>query len=362
MQSQPLFGKGWKMSERTAEGYDISAVEQWVAENVPELTPPFEWERQEGGHSNLTYRLKDQAGKLAVIRRPPQGELLPKAHDMSREWALISSLGATGFPVPAAYSFCESNEVTGAWFYVMGHVEGRPLHNAQQTLDWVPEDQRVTLAHSLIDTLADLHVLNPDKIGLGELGKKEGYVARQLKTWYRSWIASIEPAQYDDVRAHDLHQYFLDNIPEQGMARVVHGDYGFHNCLVNANSTVAAVVDWELASLGDPLADLGYTLNMFPESQADVDADPEMSTSLPGFPPRSALAARYAERTGRILDKLDYYRGFNYWKRAGIIHGVYARYMAGQKSTDGVDLGGLPKAIDRSLELAEQAVARLGAK
>lgn len=362
MQSQPLFGKGWKMSERTAEGYDISAVEQWVAENVPELTPPFEWERQEGGHSNLTYRLKDQAGKLAVIRRPPQGELLPKAHDMSREWALISSLGATGFPVPAAYSFCESNEVTGAWFYVMGHVEGRPLHNAQQTLDWVPEDQRVPLAHSLIDTLADLHVLKPDKIGLGELGKKEGYVARQLKTWYRSWTASIEPAQYDDVRAHELHHYFVDNIPEQGMARVVHGDYGFHNCLVNANSTVAAVVDWELASLGDPLADLGYTLNMFPESQADVDADPEMSTSLPGFPPRSALAARYAERTGRILDKLDYYRGFNYWKRAGIIHGVYARYMAGQKSTDGVDLGGLPKAIDRSLELAEQAVARLGAK
>ena len=91
------------MSERTAEGYDISAVEQWVAENVSELTPPFEWERQEGGHSNLTYRLKDQAGKLAVIRRPPQGELLPKAHDMSREWALISSLGATGFPVPVAY-------------------------------------------------------------------------------------------------------------------------------------------------------------------------------------------------------------------------------------------------------------------
>jgi len=347
------------MSERIAEGYDILAVEQWVADNVPELTPPFEWERLEGGHSNLTYRLKDQAGKSAVIRRPPKGELLPKAHDMSREWALISSLGATGFPVPAAYGFCESREVTGAWFYVMGHVEGRPLHNAQQTLDWVPEDRRVTLAHSLIDTLADLHVLDPDKIGLGELGKKEGYVARQLKTWHRSWMASIEPAQFDDVRAHELHQYFVDHMPEQGTARVVHGDYGFHNCLINAQPTVAAVVDWELASLGDPLADLGYTLNMFSENQDDIDANPEMSTSLPGFPPRSTLAARYAERTGRDLDKLDYYRGFNYWKRAVILHGVYARYMAGQKSSEGVDLDGLLQVINTALSLAQQAVERM---
>ena len=344
------------MSEREAEGYDISAVEQWVSEEVPDLTPPFKWERLEGGHSNLTYRLQDQSGKLAVIRRPPKGELLPKAHDMSREWALISSLGATGFPVPAAYGFCEGKEVTGAWFYVMGHVEGRPLYNAQQTLDWVPEDRRVKLAYSLIDTLADLHVLDPDGIGLGELGKKEGYVARQLKTWYRSWAASIEPARYDDRRAHELHQYFVEHMPEQGMARVVHGDYGFHNCLINEQSTVAAVLDWELATLGDPLADLGYTLNLFGESQADIDTNPEMATSLPGFPPRSVLAARYAERTGRTLEKLDYYRGFNYWKRAVIVHGVYARYMAGQKSTEGVDLDGLLQAIDTSLSSAQQAV------
>jgi aminoglycoside phosphotransferase (APT) family kinase protein len=201
--------------------------------------------------------------------------------------------------------------------------------------------------------------LDPDGIGLGELGKKEGYLARQLKTWYRSWTASIEPAKYDDLRAHELYQYFIDQIPEQGMARVVHGDYGFHNCLINAQSTVAAVVDWELASLGDPLADLGYTLNLFLESQTDIDDNPEMSTSLPGFPPRSALATRYAERTGRALDKLDYYRGFNYWKRAAIVHGVYARYMAGQKSTEGVDLDGLIKVIDISLSLAQQAVGRL---
>lgn len=347
------------MSNREAEGYDVLAVEQWILQRISALAPPFEWERLEGGHSNLTYRLRDQSGKLAVIRRPPKGDLLPKAHDMSREWALISSLSATGVPVPAAYGFCESKEVSGADFYVMGHVEGRSLHNAQQTLDWVPADRRVTLALSLIDTLADLHLLDPDGIGLGELAKKEGYVARQLKAWHRSWAASVEPAGYDNRRAHELHQYFVENLPDQGMARVVHGDFGFHNCLINAQSTVAAVVDWELATLGDPLADLGYTLNLFGESQADIDANPEMATSVPGFPPRSVLAARYAERTGRTLEKLDYYRGFNYWKRAVIVHGVYARYMAGQKTTEGIDLNGLLQTIDSSLSSAQQAVDRL---
>tara|TARA_B100000900_G_scaffold11155_1_gene9184 strand:+ start:2474 stop:3523 length:1050 start_codon:yes stop_codon:yes gene_type:complete len=347
------------MSERKAEGYDILAVEQWISQEIPALAPPFEWARLEGGHSNLTYLLQDQFGKLAVIRRPPKGELLPKAHDMSREWALISSLGAIGFPVPAAYGFCESNEVTGAWFYVMDHVEGRSLHNAQHTLDWVPEDRRTDLAYSLIDALADLHVLNPDDIGLGELGKKGGYVARQLNTWYRSWTASIRPAGYDDDRVHELHQYFTGHIPEQGIARVVHGDFGFHNCLVNEQSTIAAVVDWELASLGDPLADLGYTLNLFGESQTEIDTNPEMATSVPGFPPRSSLAARYAERTGRALEKLDYYRGFNYWKRAVIVHGVYARYAAGQKSTEGIELNRLLQTIDSSLSAAKQAVDRL---
>ena len=319
----------------------------------------FQWTRLEGGHSNLTYKLEDTSGNQAVVRRPPQGELLPRAHDMSREWALISCLGPTGFPVPEALGFCESPDVTGAWFYVMGLVDGRSLYNSKQTQEWIPEDRRVTLAHSFFDTLADLHALDPDEIGLGELGKKENYVGRQLKTWYRSWTSSMQPAQYDDPRTHELQRYFLEHMPEQGMARVVHGDYGLHNSLIGTDSTIAAVVDWEISTLGDPLADLAYALNTWPESAEDIATNPDAATSVTGFPPRSALARRYAERTGCNLELLDYYVGFNCWKSAAIIHGVYARYMEGKKSTEGVDLDGLRQRIDSSLSASEQAVSRL---
>ncbi|MFK7977013.1 MAG: phosphotransferase family protein, partial [Halioglobus sp.] len=152
---------------REAEGYDINAVEAWIADNVAGIAPPFDWVRLQGGHSNLTYQLQDHAGNVAVIRRPPQGDLLPKAHDMSREWALISALGLTGFPVPNAMGFCENPEVTGAWFYVMGHIEGRPLYTPEETREWIPPEHRATLAYSFFDTLADLHALDPDTIGLG---------------------------------------------------------------------------------------------------------------------------------------------------------------------------------------------------
>lgn len=348
------------MTEEHPEGYNVPAVEAWIAENVPELSPPFTWTRLEGGHSNLTYKIVDGDGKAAVIRRPPQGELLPKAHDMSREWALISALGPTPVPVPKALGFCESPDVTGAWFYVMGLINGRPLYNSDDTNDWVPEERRVVLANSFIDVLADLHAQDPDEIGLGELGKKDSYVGRQLKTWYRSWTSSIEGANFDDPRTHELQQYFLENLPDQEKAKVVHGDYGLHNCLIGPDSTIAAVVDWEISTLGDPLADLAYALNPFPDPTDEIEISPEAATAPPGFPPRSEMAARYADKTGRDLSRFDYYVGFNRWKSACIVHGVYARYMEGKKSTEGVDLDRLRERIDGSLILAEQAVARLG--
>jgi len=341
------------------EGYDVSAVEAWVAENVTDLSPPFEWTRLLGGHSNLTYRLDDAQGRQAVIRRPPQGELLPKAHDMSREWALISALGPTPVPVPSAIGFCEDPGVTGAWFYIMGMIDGHPLYNSDDTNQWVPESQRSMMAMSFIDALAALHDVDPDAVGLGDLGKKDSYVARQLKTWYRSWTSSIEPANYDDPRAHELQQFFLDHLPEQEPAKVVHGDYGVHNVLIGPDHSVAAVVDWEISTLGDPLADLAYALNPWSDPTDEEPLPPESALAPPGFPPRTELAARYAQRTGRDLSKLDYYVGFNRWKTAAIVHGVYARYCEGKKSTDGIDLDEMRERIARSLTLAEQAVNRL---
>jgi aminoglycoside phosphotransferase (APT) family kinase protein len=343
-------------SVQNAEGYDIPAVEEWIAANVPALQPPFEWTRLEGGHSNLTYRITNAAGAAAVIRRPPQGDLLPKAHDMSREWALISALGPTPVPVAAALGFCETPDVTGAWFYVMGHVNGRPIYSGDDAREWIAPAARRTLGESFISVLAALHKLDPDRIGLGSLGKKDAYVTRQMKTWYRSWTSSAEAANYDDERIHRLQQRLTQEMPEQGPARVVHGDYGLHNVLINENAIVAAVVDWEISTLGDPLADLAYALNQWAEPDDALPVRDNAPTSIGGFHTRDELASTYADRTGADLSRLSYYTAFNWWKSACIVHGVYARYCAGQKSTEGVDLEGLRERIGRYLTLSAQAM------
>jgi aminoglycoside phosphotransferase (APT) family kinase protein len=340
-------------------GFDTTAVEAWIARHLPTLPGPLRWQRLEGGHSNLTYRLNSPSGATAVIRRPPMGDLLPMAHDMAREWSLISALGPTAVPVPRALGFCDDPSVTGARFYVMGHVDGHPLYSVADARRWVPEPLRPTLAQSFIDVLADLHAVDPDAVGLGSLGKREGYVARQIKTWYRSWNESIAGAKLDDPRAHELQRYLLDHLPEQGPARVVHGDYGLHNTLVGADGRVAAVVDWEISTLGDPLADLAYALNQWAEPGDPTPARGPGPTTEPGFPSRQALAERYARRTGRDLYRLDFYVGFNRWKSAAILHGVYARYLQGHKSSEGVDLAALHSSILQSLAAAAAAVERL---
>ena len=340
-------------------GYDTQSVEAWIQRSPVGLRSPLTWTQLKGGHSNLTYKLEDDEGNTAVIRRPPLGELLPKAHDMSREWALISALGPTAVPVPAALAFCDDVGVTGAHFYIMEFVTGHPLYSAHDAERWLPEAHRMKFARTFIDVLAELHALDPNVVGLGDLGKKENYVGRQLKTWYRSWNASIESAKFDDPRAHRLQEYFLANMPAQGPARVVHGDYSVHNILVGPEGGVAAVLDWEISTLGDPLADLAYALNQWPDLTDTVHLRHDAATSSPGFPDRTEMATWYAERTGRDLSLLDYYAGFNHWKTAAITHGVYARYMAGRKSTEGVNLDGLRKIVEHSLTLAEQAVERL---
>jgi aminoglycoside phosphotransferase (APT) family kinase protein len=199
--------------------------------------------------------------------------------------------------------------------------------------------------------------LDPDA-GPGRPGKKDSYVGRQLRPGTgRGWLDQTGP--HDDPRAHSLQQYFLTNLPDQGPARIVHGDYGPHNCLVGPDCTVAAVVDWEISTLGDPLADLAYALNFWPDPMDSVVTKEDAATGVPGFPGRAYMAQRYAERTGRDLSRLDYYVGFNRWKSAAIVHGVYARYMEGKKSTAGVDLDALRLRVDQSLVLAAEAVERL---
>ena len=225
---------------------------------------------------------------------------------------------------------------------------------------WLDEAARRRAGESFVDVLASLHAIDPADVGLAELGRPDGYVARQLATWYGSWNASIEYAQHDEERVHDLHSMLVARIPEQGPGRIVHGDYGPHNTLFARTGEVQAVLDWEIATLGDPLADFAYSINAWVEpGDAGVYGD-DPPTALPGFPSRDALIDRYAAATGADLSQLAYYRTFNSFKTACILHGVYARYKAGQKSTDGVDLDMLFARIGLSLDAAETMSAELG--
>jgi aminoglycoside phosphotransferase (APT) family kinase protein len=341
-------------------GYDRGAVNAWVRENIEGLTPPFQWVQLEGGHSNLTYLLTDTDGREAVIRRPPMGELLPKAHDMGREFKIISGLGPTDVPVATAYGYCEDPSVIGAHFYIMSKVEGRAMYDDEDVEAWLSMDARVRMADSFIETLAKLHSVIPADVGLDDLGRHDGYVARQLRTWYGSWTASAEGAKYDDDRIHSLHEMFQNNLPEQGPARVVHGDYGPHNCMVDADGNIVAVLDWEISTLGDPMADFAYAVNGW--GDPDVEGDSGISggaTTAPGFPSRDRLIERYAEITRADLSQLSFYRSFNYFKTACILHGVYSRYMEGQKSTVGIDVEDLFDRMKNSVTFAANTAAEL---
>ncbi|HZB39653.1 MAG TPA: phosphotransferase family protein [Ilumatobacter sp.] len=344
--------------DATVAGFDVPTIDAWLP-TVAEVTPPIVWERLPGGHSNLTYLLRDAEAQELVIRRPPQGELLPKAHDMWREYRIIEGLWPTSVPVPEPIVYCDDRALAETHFYVMRKAEGRALFTGASVRDWLDEPARRKAGETFIDVLAALHTIAPDAVGLGDLGRHDGYVARQLRTWYGSWTASVDYAGLDDRRVHELHERLSTSIPEQGPARIVHGDFGPHNSLFSRSGDIEAVLDWELASLGDPLADFAYSLNTWTEPGDEGVYGTDPATALPGFPTRDELAARYARATGADLSNLAYYRAFNSWKTACIVHGVYARYQAGQKSTEGVDLEGLRSRVFIALDAAARFATEL---
>jgi aminoglycoside phosphotransferase (APT) family kinase protein len=331
-------------------GFQPERIVDWLGEHTP-VRPPLDWHRLEGGHSNLTYQLTDSTGADYVIRRPPEGDLLPKAHDMLREYRIIEALHPVGIPVAEPIAYCDDPDVCDRHFYVMTKVEGGALYSGEATATRLGVAARGRVGPSFIGVLAAIHSVDPIEVGLGDLGRHDGYVARQLKTWYGSWVASVDAAEYDDPRVHSLHEALMARLPDQGPARVVHGDYGVHNSMFSDDGEVVAVLDWEIATLGDPLADFAYALNAWAEP-GDPGAG-DAPTALPGFASRADLIRAYQEHTGADLSDLDYYRSYNSLKTACIIHGVYARYKRGQKSTEGVDLDGLFVRIERAVDLAE---------
>ena len=304
------------------EGIDVVAVTAWLADRLENLETPLDFELLAGGHSNLTYRVTDAAANTYVLRRPPLGHVLQSAHDMGREHKIIFALQGSSVPVATTVGLCADDSVNDAPFYVMNYVAGPVLHSHEAAAA-LSEKDRGALGLHVIDVLAALHQIDPDAVGLGDLGRKEAYLQRQMKRWVTQWDAT----KTHEVPAMDESTRLLaERMPEQVGSAIVHGDYRLGNMITN-DGKVSAVLDWELCTLGDPLADVGYLLNSWvAPGEREEDLTP---TSAGGFCSRETLSERYAQSTGRDLSDINYYRAFSHWRLAAINQGVYKRYLVG---------------------------------
>ena len=327
-----------------------------------------------GGRSNLTYRLSvsdasdpsDASGRrLLVLRRPPLGHVLPTAHDMSREFRVLSALAGTEVPVARSLAICTGADVIGAPFYVMEYVPGRVLRTRADTAV-MTEAQNSSLSGRLADMLAAIHAVDIQAVGLGDLGRGAGYLKRQLDRWQRQWDMS---ATREMPGYAELVQRLTAALPAEGDVTLVHGDFRLDNVLVtlSPDPVITAVVDWEMATLGDPLADLGLTLVYWTDpgeggwlAPAGVPADaPGLSTdgtTSPGFWTRAEFAAEYARRTGRDISRISYYMAFGFFKLAVVLEGINARYQLGQTVGEGFEREGrvVPVLIARAHQVLDE--------
>jgi aminoglycoside phosphotransferase (APT) family kinase protein len=254
------------------------------------------------------------------------GHVLASAHDMAREHRIISGLQSSAVPVAPALGFCDDPAVNDSPFYVMGFVDGFVVRDRVTAEAVLTPSARRAASESIVDTMAAIHAVDLETSGLSTLGKHEGYIARQLRRWYGQWNQQKTRELPAIDRVHDA---LLERIPEQGPASIVHGDYRLDNCMVGADGHVLAVLDWEICTLGDPLADLGLLQVYWTGPDDESSAWTGSACSAPGFMNRADLAARYAEVSGRDLSQLPFYVSFAYWKLACILEGVYARYLGG---------------------------------
>jgi len=311
-------------------GLDLPQFAAWFDSACPgEIGGPLRGQLIAGGRSNLTYEVTDGT-KSWVVRRPPLGHVLATAHDMRREYQVITALRDTDVPVPPAYALCSDADVLGAPFYVMAKVDGIAYRTAEQIAPLGPARIRA-VAERMIDTLALLHAVDPGAVGLGEFGRPEGFLARQVRRWKKQLDASrSRPVAGID----ELHALLAADPPDGGDATIVHGDYRLDNILVDANDQLAAIVDWEMATLADPLTDVGLLIVY--QRMDRLDEGP-MASDAPGYPSEAEILARYAERSGRDLSGLGFYIALASFKLAVILEGIHFRYVHGQTVGEGFE-------------------------
>ena len=336
-------------------GLPLDRLAGYLAEHDPGLGGlgggALEAELIAGGKSNLTYLVggeRREGPATWVLRRPPLGHVLATAHDMAREYRVLSALAPTAVPVPRVYLLCQDPEVIGAPFYLMQRVEGTVYREKSQTAH-LTEGRARALSWALVDVLADLHAVDPSAVGLADFGRPDGFLERQVARWGKQ-LAASRSREVPGIDA--LHGALGDTVPVSQRAAIVHGDYRLDNAIVDAEDRIAAVLDWEMATLGDPLADLGLLCVYWTELDTmGGGVLPSAVDSGAGFPGQGELVERYARRSGLDVGPLPWYIAFGYFKLAVIAEGIYYRHLHGQTVGSGFEgMGDLvPALVERGL-------------
>ncbi|MFB7916297.1 phosphotransferase family protein [Streptomyces sp. NPDC056061] len=339
------------MSQVHPPGLDLDHLRGHLDHELPGLVNgPLEARLVEGGRSNLTYLVTDGTGRW-VVRRPPLGHVLATAHDMKREHRVISALHPTAVPVPEPVLLCEDDSVIGSPFYVMEYVEGTPYRTAEQLAPLGAARTRAAVL-GLVDTLVDLHAVDPQSVGLGDFGRPEGFLDRQLRRWGKQLDAS---RNRELPGIDELHTALGRTLPDSPAPTVVHGDYRLDNVLLGPDDRIRAVLDWEMSTLGDPLTDLGL-LVMYSSDLGLADSPVSTTSGAPGHPAPAELIERYAARSGRDTAAVPWYTAFAWFKLAVILEGIHYRYTLGRTVGSGFDRIGdlVPVFIEHGLTTLQE--------
>ncbi|HZU78162.1 MAG TPA: phosphotransferase family protein [Dehalococcoidia bacterium] len=319
-------------------GLDLLALHAFLQREVGGVGDRLQGAVIPGGRSNLTYVVADGERRF-VVRRPPLALVLPTAHDMRREVRMLSALQRTDIPVPDVLAVCEDESVIGAPFYVMRYIDGPVVRDElPQTFSDTPQTRRA-MSEALLDTLVRLHDVVPGDVGLGDFGRPEGFLERQVRRWWQQWEAS-KTRELPSIE--ELHRRLQATLPAQSPAGIVHGDYRLDNVMFAPHdpSRIVAVIDWEMATVGDPLCDVGLLLVYWADTAEEAAARTLHGRSITvedGFLRREELRARYASQSSRDLSSLDWYIALGAYKLAIIAEGIHARFLMGMTVGDGFD-------------------------
>lgn len=335
-------------SKGSPRGLDLGQLTAFLQANCPGLvTGPLSAEVIAGGKSNITYRVTDGRGRW-VVRRPPLGHVLATAHDMVREHRVIAALAPTSVPVPATLALCADPSVIGAPFYVMELMPGTPYRRAHELEALGPERVRA-ISTRMVEVLAELHAVNPAEVGLGDFGRPEGFLARQVQRWKKQLDASKSRTL---PGADELFELLAGSVPPDGAPGIVHGDYRLDNLLVDSGDDdddgdrVTAVLDWEMATIGDPFTDVALMLAYHRMARLEAGAVIADASNAGGFLSEDEILTLYSQVSGRGLEDVGFYLGLAYFKLAGILEGIYFRHLEGQTVGPGFEqLGSLSEPL-----------------